>query len=552
MGVELTIGDFSVFAIYILAVMALGWLASRRTKSSKRDYFLAGDKLGWLMIGGSMMAANISSHHFVGIMGVAYSRGLVAMNIAWPAVIYCFGSLLLIFLPFYVRNGFYTLPEFLNRRYGAAARTTYAGLILLTYTFVEISAVLLLGSIALHALFPSLPDTACIAILAVFTGVYTITGGLRAVVWTEMLQLGVLVVGGVTLSVLTVYRAFNDPKIGADAISRAAQNWHLVMPATDPAFPWTMYIGASLGIGIFYGAVNQFMVQRALAAKDEWNARMGVAFASILNLLMPLVYILPGMLAPLVFASMGITIDRPDATFATLVETLLPNGMIGLVMAGLVAAIMSHISGSLNSCATIATIDFYLPYIRKKASEREAVLFGRIVAAIIVVIAIWWAILMIPRRETPVFLTLLNIYGYFAPGLTVMFLVGVFWKRATHAGAMAAGLLTIPLTVFLDWLTGSISLPGLTPPHLPAVATLYLSPFMNRTGIVFWCCMLTAIVVSLFTRPEPEEKLKGMIWSVDSLSLPKDQRAQMRGLRNPILWWGLSAAILVALYIAFH
>ncbi len=208
---------------------------------------------------------------------------------------------------------------------------------------------------------------ACIGILAAFTGVYTITGGLRAVVWTEMLQLVVLVVGGLTLTVLTVHRTLVDPNIGWKAVHAASRDWHLVQEASDSAFPWTMYIGASLGIGIFYGAANQFMVQRALA-------------------------------------------------------------------------------------------------------------------------------------------------------------------------------------VFLDWLTGNIHLFGLKAPHLPIVAVKYLSPFMNRTGIVFWACVVTAVVVSLLTKPEREERLQGLIWNKESLVLPKEQRWQMRGLRNPVIWWGLALVVLLGLY----
>jgi SSS family solute:Na+ symporter len=187
--------DIVIFGAYFVAIAVLGGVASRKMGKSRRDYFLAGDKLSWWMVGGSIVAANISSHHFIGVIGTAYSRGFVAMMIEWGAILIGFNALLWIFLPFYLRNGFYTMPEFLQKRFGTGARGTYAVLILITYVFVEVSAVLYLGAVALHSLF-GLPLPVSIVALAVFTGIYTITGGLRAVVWTEMVQLAILLTGG--------------------------------------------------------------------------------------------------------------------------------------------------------------------------------------------------------------------------------------------------------------------------------------------------------------------------------------------------------------------
>ena len=287
--------DLAVFGAFILMVIGVGVRASRRTASDKRDYFLAGDKLTWWMVGGSIIASNISSHHFVGIMGVAYTRGFVALTIAWPAIFTGFAALLWIFLPFYLRNGFYTMPEYLDRRYGGATRAVYGLLIFLTYVFVEISAVLYLGALVLYSLF-DIPLEFSIVILAIFTSMYTIVGGLRAVVWTEMLQLSVLIGGGTVLSVLTFQAAG-----GWHAFIATSHDWHLILPATDPDFPWTQYLGGLVCISVFYNATNQFIVQRVLAAKDEWHARMGVVFANYLQFFMPFVYLLPGLVAPLIF-----------------------------------------------------------------------------------------------------------------------------------------------------------------------------------------------------------------------------------------------------------
>src|SRR6266571_2263600 len=200
---RLTPLDLGIFILYMVAVLALGIFASRRGRRTKRDYFLAGDRLPWWMIGASIVAANISSHHFVGVMGTAYAKGFVSMHICWGSVLVGFNALLWIFLPFYLRNGFYTMPEFLSRRYGEAARGTFAALVILTYIFVEISSVLYLGALVLHELM-GIPVMASVIVLAAATGVYTIMGGLRAVVWTEMFQLSVLLLGGIALLLATL------------------------------------------------------------------------------------------------------------------------------------------------------------------------------------------------------------------------------------------------------------------------------------------------------------------------------------------------------------
>jgi solute:Na+ symporter, SSS family len=537
--------DLGVFAVYFIGIAVLGLIASRKAGRSKRDYFLAGDKLPWWMVGGSIVAANISSHHFVSIMGTAYFVGFAAMNIAWPAVFTGLLALLWIFLPYYLRNGFYTMPEFLDRRFGGPTRVVYGVLILLTYVFVEIAAVLFLGALAINTLIPSIEIWQAVIGLAVLTAIYTVTGGLRAVVWTEMLQLVVLMSGGAVLAVQAVWH----PQVGGiHGIVERWNDWHLLHASTNASFPWTMFLGGIVCISVFYNAANQFIVQRCLAAKDEWHARMGVVSVNYLQVLLPVIYIVPGLVAPLII---GPHLAKPDMVFPALVQRLLPAGLVGLVMAGLIAAIMSHLSGAVNSCTTIATVDFYLPYINKKATDRQAVRFGRVTGIVVFVVAMIWAILMMGKQETPIFLYLLNIYGVFTPGIATMFLLGIFWKRTTQWGALAAGLLTVPLTLFLDWMTGGFKLPYLTAPDLPDTIVRHLNPFLNRTGVAFWVCMLVCVVVSLLTKPRPAEELKGLIWNRESLRLPIEMRQRARGLRNPLLWWLIIFGFTVFLYIRF-
>lgn len=522
MNANFSLLDITVFCLYIVGIVALGLWSSRQGKQTKRDYFLAGDKLPWWMVGGSILAANISSHQLVGVMGVAYSRGFVAVVVEWGAILIGFNALLWIFLPFYLRNGFYTMPEFLQRRFGETSRTIYSVLVLLTYIVVEISAVLYLGALSLHALL-GIPMTTSVLVLAITTGIYTILGGLKAVVWTEMVQLGVLMIGMLALSLTTVQAAG-----GFSALLETTSDWKLMMPANDPDFPWTMYLGGMLCISIFYNATNQFIVQRTLAAKNEWHARMGIIFGNYLKFLLPLLIVFPALVAPKLFPAL----DKPDLLFAVLVEELLPTGLVGLVMAGLIAAIMSHLSGAINSCTTILTMDVYLPYIRPAATERESVRFGKVTGVVIVVLGILFTGLLALYSEKPIFIYLMNAYGYFTPGIATMFLLGILWKRTTNEGAVAAGLLTIPLSFTIEYMA-----PGM--------------PFFNRTGIVFWSCMLVCVGVSLLTNPKPVAELEGLIWNRKSLSLPAAEEANQRGLRNPVIWWGIITALVLYFYIKY-
>lgn len=522
MKTHLSLLDEIVFGVYILGVLALGLYASRKRLKTKRDYFLAGDKLPWWMVGGSIIAANLSSHQLVGTMGVAYSRGFVAIITEWGAIFLGFNALLWIFLPFYIRNGFYTMPEFLQKRFGGGSRTTYSILVLLTYVFVEIGAVLYLGALSLHSLL-GIPMAWSVLALAAATGIYTIIGGLKAVIWTEMLQLGVLLMGMVVLSYTTIHAAG-----GIQAVWATSKDWNILLPANDPDFPWTMYLGGTVCISIFYCATNQFIVQRTLAAKSEWHARMGVVFADYLKFVIPFMIIAPALVAVKMFPHL----EKADLLFPTLVQTLLPSGLVGLVMAGLIAAIMSHLSGAINSCTTILTMDIYLPYLKKNATEAQSIRFGKLSGIIIVIMGICCTSLLITHSNKPVFLYLLSAYGLFTPGIATMFLMGILWKRTTSAGALTAGILTIPMSFTMEYFF----------PHMP---------FFNRTGIVFWTCIAVCTVISLLTVPKPAAELEGLIWDRSSLSLLPSERAQQRGLRNPFIWWSIVTAMVLYFYIRY-
>lgn len=543
MNIQLNTIDIIIFFLYVVIIIGLAVYASYKSGKSKRDYFLAGDKLPWWMIGGSIVAANISTHHFVGGMGIAYDRGFVAMTIEWGAILIGLNALLWFFLPYYIRNGFYTMPEYLQRRFGEVSRMTFGVLILLTYLFVEISAVLYLGGVVIQSVF-NIPISYSIWFLAIVTGIYTILGGLRAVVWTEMFQLSVLLLGGIILSVMTLIKLG-----GPGPLLATSDQWHLLLPASDPDFPWTMYLGGALCTSIFYFSSNQFIVQRVLAAKNEWHAQMGVVFTSYLKLLLPLIIFVPGMAAVILYPN----IANPDEVFPTLVKGILPTGLIGFVMAGLIAAVMGHISGAVNSCSTIAAMDFYVPITKwwrnrknqntmqendsSEVDDAKTIQFGKLFGVVVIFFGIIFGQILIQHNERPIFIYIFNAYGYFAPGITTMFLMGILWKRTTNAGAMTAGILTIPLSILIE-----------------LISPFYIDggiPFQNRTGIVFWLCVVTCVIVSLYTKPKKDEELKGLIWTPESLRAPKDA-PRIAWYARPVLWWGIITGITVVIFIIFR
>jgi len=236
--------------------------------------------------------------------------------------------------------------------------------------------------------------------------------------------------------------------------------------------------------------------------------------------------VVPGLMAAKLYPS----IAKADEAFPTLVEELLPHGLVGLVLAGLTAAIMSHVSGAINSCTTIASMDFYVPYVNKNATERQVVRFGKIVGAVISVLGIFWAWVLISYSDKPIFIYLMNAYGYFAAGIAAMFLLGIFWKRATHAGALVAGGLTLPLSALLDY--------------------FYDMPFANRTGIVFWACMVGGVLVSLVTTPKSEADLKGLIWDWRSAFATRGDD-QPKGLMRPAIWCAIINGIVLFMYFRY-
>jgi SSS family solute:Na+ symporter len=440
--------DTVVFGVYLLIVAVVGVVASRKEKDSD-DYFLAGRNLTWWIIGGSLIAANISTHHFIGMSGRAAEIGLAIASFEWMAAI----ALILygkFFLPYYLKSRITTMPEFLERRFNDKVRLVYAIISLIGYIVIELAVVLYTGSLAIHSIF-GLPLAVGLAILCVIGGGYTIYGGFKSVAYTDIIQVTVLILGGLTVTLLGLQQVGAvTPGYGGSVVSGlravldgAPEKFHMVKPWNDPELPWVgVFFGGMWLANIFYWGCNQFITQRTLAAKNVWHGQMGVVFAGFLKLLVPVLVVLPGIIAFRLYnADTGLmrnvcVLEKSDLAFPTLVKQLLPAGFTGLVMAGLMGCVMSHIASMLSASSSIITFDIYKNYVRRNATSHDLIRFGRITTLLVLIAATIVGFFL--RDLKAIFIYIQKYWSIAYPSVCALFLAGFFYKRATARGALIA------------------------------------------------------------------------------------------------------------------
>ena len=480
--------DFVVLAVYAVAVFGLAqWVSMRRdnAQTTSSDYFLAGRSLPWWAIGASLIAANISAEQIIGMSGSGYAIGLAIASYEWMAAL----TLLIVakfLLPIFLRNNVSTMPEFLEQRYGPAVRSVMAVFWLGLYIFVNVTSILWLGSIAVHAV-TGVDQFTALVIIAVFALAYQIWGGLKAVALTDIVQVSLLVAGGLTIVAISL------SKIGGGAVDPASiasgfqtlmarypEKFHMILGPDSPHFKelpgLSVLIGGMWIMNLSYWGFNQYIIQRALAAKSLNEAQTGIAFAAYLKLLMPVIVVVPG-LAALILAP---NLAKPDQAYPEMLK-LLPPGLLGLVFAALVAAIVASLAAKINSIATIFTLDVYRPF-KPQTSEADLVRIGRLGAIAATAIGVAAAPPLLGGFEQA-FQYIQEFTGFFTPGIVVIFLLGMFWKRTSAAAALTAAIGSAVLS-----LAFKLGMPDL--------------PFMDRVGVVFLISALAAIVISLI-RPAP-------------------------------------------------
>ena len=456
---ELSWVDLVTFVAFIAFVVTVSMIASRRQKTG-RDYFLAGRSLPWWLIGFSLIASNISTEHFVGMAGRGYDLGLAIASYEWMAAV----TLVIVglfFLPRFLRAGIYTIPEYLEYRYGAASRTVMSVYMMLAYVFVALATVLYSGALALEAIF-GLDTTLGIWLIGLLAGVYTIYGGLRAVVWSDLIQGVALLAGGVLVTLLALQR------IGGISafLEVSGDKLHTILPADHPEMPWVaVFVGGLWIPNLFYWGLNQFITQRTLAARNLRDGQRGIMLAAALKLVIPFIIVMPGIMAAELFADQ---IATGDQAYPVLIRELLPAGLSGIMFAALFGAVLSTLDSLLNSAATIFTMDVYTRHLRPEASARRQIVVGRAATAVLALGGCLWA--PVVASADNVFSYIQMFWGFISPGIVAVFLFGLLWRRVPQAAALGALLLGLPVYGLLLW-----QLPGVAFLHHMAITFLVLS-----------------------------------------------------------------------------
>src|SRR6476659_8112150 len=413
--------DIAIIAVYFVVIFAIGFYFARKERTST-DYFLASRSVGWFAIGASLFVSNISTEHFIGLAGSGATSGLAVGSFEWLA---CLILLILgwVFVPFYLRSNVFTMPEFLERRFSRSCAVYLASISIIAYVFTKISVHLYAAAIVLERVVGWNALQAAV-VLVIATGVYTIAGGLAAVIYTDLVQTIMLIIGAVILTFIGLH------DVGGFAGLRAhvpANYFHMIKPASDPEFPWTgIFFGAPI-LGIWYWCTDQVIVQRVLSAKDEGHAKAGTIFAGFLKITPVFVLVLPGLIAlalyPELFKTNGQgVVTNGDIAYPTLIVNLLPSGLVGLMVAALLAALMGGMASVFNSASTLVTLDFY-KRLHPQASEARLVMVGRIATGVLVGLGLLW-VPFINRLSSQLYIYLQSVQAYISPPIAACFVLG--------------------------------------------------------------------------------------------------------------------------------
>ncbi|MBN1826410.1 MAG: sodium:solute symporter [Candidatus Eisenbacteria bacterium] len=536
--------DWFVIGLYFVLVFGVAiWATTREkgTRETSAGYFLAGRNAGWFIIGASLFASNIGSEHLVGLAGTGADSGVAVGQFE---VLACLILLLLgwVFVPFYVKSGVYTMPEFLERRYSPASRWYLAAVSVLGYVLTKISVTIAAGGIVFQSLMGVDFWTGAL-IVVIATGIYTVFGGLRAVLYTDLLQAFVLIGGSATVTLIGL------AELGGWGALRSAVPagfFDIWKPASDPDFPWTgILLGAPI-LGVWYWCTDQYIVQRVLSARGIDDARRGSLFGGFLKLLPLFLFVVPGVIATALAGSGRIALGRSDEALPVLIGALLPVGLKGVVVAGLLAALMSSLSSVFNSCSTLITWDLYKK-LRPDTPEKRLVLVGQISTIFLVVLGILWIPLM-RNISGQLYKYLQSVQAYIAPPIAAVFLVGVFWRRANARGAI--------VTLLTGFLLGAARLvTELNADRLGGPLLRYARiNFLHFAFYLFLVCGAVLVLVSLATAAPERRRLAGLTFATaaegeGSLGLRASHPARRR---RDLAWSVVLVAAVAAIWIYFR
>jgi SSS family solute:Na+ symporter len=527
--------DWLVISLYFLVILGIAWWVIKQKQETSTEYFLAGRHVGWFIIGASIFASNIGSEHIVGLAGTAAKTGVAMGHYELHA--WCILLLGWVFVPFYMRSRVFTMPEFLEKRYSPTARWFLSLISLVAYVLTKVSVTVYAGAVVFSTLMGVKFWTGAL-ITVILTGIYTILGGLRAVVYTESLQAFILIIGSITITVMGLSKIGGWDNLVTIA---GSDHFNLFLPLDHPDFPWLGMVLAPPIVGIWYWCTDQCIVQRILAAKNETQARRGSLFASYLKLLPFFIFFIPGIISYALFKTGRLQLETYDQAFPALVKTLLPVGIRGLVIGGLLAALMSSLAAVFNSCSTLFTMDIYKK-IKPDSSEKNLVLVGRIATTVMVVLGILWIPFM-KYISGELYHYLQSVQSYLAPPIASVFLLGLFWKRINSKGAVTAlfggfiiGMFRLVAELIKDKLSGVLY-------TFADINFLYFAVYL-LIG-----CIVMMVVVSIVTKPPSYDKIQGLTYAT---TVAKDKQTSRESWRfKDIILSLIVLAVIAAAMIYF-
>lgn len=508
--------DIAIILIYFGIILWIAqWASKNKSESgSAVDYFLAGRNSGWLVIGASLFASNIGSEIILGVSG-AGARGNMPManfEIIASLVLILLGW---VFVPFYLRTGVYTMPEFLEKRYSKACRSYLSVISILAYVITKISLIIFAGALVFETI--GIPFWTGAIITVVATGFYTVLGGLKAVIYTDMVQAFILLIGTIAVTAFGLYALGGwDHMIDVLTIASAQEGnppteqfFNLWRPMADTEYPWTgMLFGAPI-LGVWYWCTDQYIVQRTLSAKDINNARKGALFAGYLKLLPVFIFFIPGVIAYALLqeGAIDFSMENADQALPAMINGFLPSGLKGLAIAGLLAALMSSLSSAFNSSSTLLTIDFYQKY-KPTATQKDLVSFGRIATVVLVIVSLGWIPFMKSLMGGGIFHYLQSVQAYISPPIAAVFLFGLFYKWINAKGAIVSLWVGFAVGVF-RLVAEFLSNEGTIQVNEGSFLGVFLGiNFLHFALFLFILCAVILMVVSKMGQPQPAEMLE--------------------------------------------
>lgn len=525
---EFSVGtlDLGIVVFYLIFVVLLGLYFGSKHKGTE-DYFLAGRNLTWPLIGFSLFASNMSSNSLVGLTGSGYQDGFSVFSYEWMAV-FVLIIFAIFFLPFYLKNKVYTVPEFLERRFDYFTRGYASFIAIVLNVIVDVSATLYAGGKAVQLIFPEYPLWGIVGVLAIIAGLYTVSGGLSAVVYTDAIQAVILIFG----SIIITWFAW-DKSGGFEEVMKITDPSHfnIIKSTEDPGLPWPGLFGVLI-IGFYFWGTNQYITQRTLAAKNVIQGQWGSMFAGFLKLSILFIMIFPGAFARVLYPD----VTDLDALYPTMLFDLLPTGILGIVLAGFIAALMSSIDSGLNSISTLVTMDF-VKKAKPDKSDKELMKVGRWVTIIVMIIATAWAPQIGSFDKLWDYLQI--ALSWFCPPIVALFVMGLFWKRATTKGAYAGIIVGSLITMFV--IIADVGLGGKEwMPHFLYTATLH-----------FAITALAIIVGSILSEPDKSAQvLDGVVWSKAEYAIETQALKNAPFYKN-YRYQGIALVIIVILILLY-